>query len=262
LKPGLECISSPQRSGRKKDETIIMYIYATIEKATAENPLATTGATTNWEVKLIEADERRSFSTNFFTDESWEGAPTTEDVLVYMLKDAASIEGLASFEAWATKNDRNLDSKTEERTFSTLQRDSRRLRKFFGEAEFVRAVKDVEAYIGNVLTNVVHEGPRPKGRPSITKDVEEAINAAKAAVAPKAAKPKQAAPTSLEHIKQIVQEAVSKAVNSAVKEMTSKKTNAPKTPKTAKAKNSAKLGAKATRAKKASKTANTIVHSK
>ena len=260
-----------------------MYIYANIEKATSENPLAA-GATTNWEVKLIEADERRSFATNFFTDETWDAAPTVEDVLTFMLKDAASIEGLASFEAWATKNDRNLDSKTEERTFSTLQRDSRRLRKFLGEAEFNRAVKDVDGYITNVLANVVHAGPRPKGRPSIAKNVEEAINAPKGAVAKtsgeKAAKRAQPAASpgiDMNAIKKMIEETVSKAVSSATKAAansnkvgTNTRSANAATPQ--KKRGSGAKAAAATKpatprkprakAQKASKTANTIVHTK
>ena len=160
-----------------------MYIYGVATETTASAKEALPSGVRAWEVRLIEANERRMASFEFHTDESFTGEPTAQDVLENFLRDSASVStpsgGVVSFADWATATGSDPDSKSAERTYNGHLRSVRRLSKFLGETELRSATQDVEAYVLNVLPTITFEGPRSKGRPKGSRGVAS-VNSAEA----------------------------------------------------------------------------------
>jgi hypothetical protein len=201
-----------------------MYIYSQINQSATPSVPNLPEDTMEYLVKLIEADERRSFSMNFYADASWNGTPpTTLEVLQNMLRDVAGIGDTTTFQAWAGANSRNVDSKNDERIFEGLQRDARRLRKFFGDAEYARVMANVEDYIGNTLPNIIFATPRPKGRPAKNNAQPEAaaaVDTMKGAVPPRKSAVKTATAPTGTFTEVQVRGIVEQAVNAALKGFT------------------------------------------
>lgn len=79
---------------------------------------------------------RRRMSVPFSMGPALAAEPQLRDVLDCLASDAAGVEDIDSFEAWAADYGIDPDSRTGERTYQTVRRQASRLRALLGDEAF------------------------------------------------------------------------------------------------------------------------------
>jgi hypothetical protein len=88
----------------------------------------------HWRITLRRSNPRRSLTLTFSMGSGHNGAePETADVLECLASDAAGFENATGFEDWAEEYGYDPDSRSAERTYRAVERETYRLRRFMGD---------------------------------------------------------------------------------------------------------------------------------
>lgn len=119
-------------------------ITATAEP-TDRNPNMDDATMDHWRVTLRRNNPRRQMSLDMFSMGSGlNGAePKADEVLDCLASDAAGYENATDFEGWAEEYGYDTDSRTAERTYRAVGRETRNLRRFMGD-EYKTLLWDTE----------------------------------------------------------------------------------------------------------------------
>lgn len=90
--------------------------------------------------KCILRINRRRMTVYFSMGRGLAGEPETDDVLSCIASDAAGYENARSFEDWCGDYGYDTDSRTAEKTYKTIGRQSDRLERFIGDADLFQSL--------------------------------------------------------------------------------------------------------------------------
>lgn len=88
--------------------------------------------------------ETRSFSFYFSQGSAHTENPTLIDVLDCMASDSSGFDNSQSFEEWAREYGYDTDSRTAEKTFRTVRRQSEQLKRVLGQSAYRELLKETE----------------------------------------------------------------------------------------------------------------------
>lgn len=88
--------------------------------------------------------KRRQFTTYFSMGIGLSREPQADDILDCLASDATSVENARDFEDWASEFGYDTDSRKAERTYKTIQRQSKRLAQFLGNELYEQLLWNTE----------------------------------------------------------------------------------------------------------------------
>ncbi len=113
-------------------------------KPTSHNPAMGDKDMDHWRVTLRRPDPRRQFTLVFSMGRGHNGAePKADEVLDCLASDAAGYENTTGFEDWAEYYGYDTDSRSAERTYRAVERETHRLSRFMGD-EYESLLWDTE----------------------------------------------------------------------------------------------------------------------